>query len=250
MASNALKYGARASALGLFTWGVVAWNTARTLQEQAVALMALGVALCILAPTLPRDYRPPMYAFGGAVLVAGVGLWLVAENSDQRAALGSGVHDGRTAGNGGGAGNSTREITAVDKFKNQIWFDWRDMTPPLYRLFADSAPDGSTVLSVQPLLWIAGDGSFTWGDADQVRLPRKPALAQVRDTLAPLVDLMDPGAQVGAATPDPLNASYVAVLAQVAGEDGVEIEQIDLFDFILKFKTMSDDRVKELEAVN
>ena len=69
-------------------------------------------------------------------------------------------------------------------------------------------------------------------------------------TLAPLVDLMDPGAQVGAATPDPLNASYVAVLAQVAGEDGVEIEQIDLFDFILKFKTMSDDRVKELEAVN
>ena len=33
MASKALKYGARASALGLFAWGVVAWNTARTLQE-------------------------------------------------------------------------------------------------------------------------------------------------------------------------------------------------------------------------
>lgn len=97
MASKALKYGARASALGLFAWGVLTWNTARTLQEQAVALMALGVALCILAPTLPRDYRPPVYAFGGAVLIAGVGLWLVAENSDQRAALGAGVHDGRTA---------------------------------------------------------------------------------------------------------------------------------------------------------
>lgn len=152
MASNALKYGARASALGLFAWGVVAWRSARTLQEQALALAALGVALCILAPTLPRDYRPPMYAFGGAVLIAGVGLWLVAENSDQRAALGSGVHDGRTAApsSPGPQTNPARLIPAA-RLEVIDWGVWLDSVPEALSvreavdLLADSLPRGALV---------------------------------------------------------------------------------------------------------
>lgn len=154
MASPALKYGARASALGLFAWGVLTWNTARTLQEQALALAALGVALCILAPTLPKDYRPPMYAFGGAVLIAGVGLWLVAENSDQRAALGSGVHDGRTAAappsSSGPQTNPARLIPAA-RVEVVEWGVWLDGVPEALSvreavdLLAESLPRGALV---------------------------------------------------------------------------------------------------------
>lgn len=155
MASPALKYGARASALGLFAWGVLTWNTARTLQDQAAALMALGVALCILAPTLPRDYRPPVYAFGGAVLIAGVGLWLVAENSDQRAALGSGVHDGRTAApsppqNAAPQTDPARLIPAA-RVEVVDWGVWLDGVPEALSireavdLLAESLPRGALV---------------------------------------------------------------------------------------------------------
>lgn len=154
MASKALKYGARASAVGLFFWGGVAWQTARTLQDQAAALVAMGAALLILAPTLPPDYRPVIYAMGGALVIAGVGLWLVAENSDQRAALGSGVHDGRTAAAPSPpAAPQTNPARLIPAARVEVveWGVWLDGVPEALSireavdLLADSLPRGALV---------------------------------------------------------------------------------------------------------
>lgn len=97
MASKTTKYAARALAAGGLALAATTWATARTLEDQGAALCIAGVAFLIFAPTLPQDWRGLFYAMGAALILAGVGLFLVALNSDARAALGSGVHDGRTA---------------------------------------------------------------------------------------------------------------------------------------------------------